>query len=523
MGALGRDAEDVAAGQLVLDDERPLASGGVDAVEIGGRQQLLVAEVGARVASDGPLAIRREVEIPHRLVGELDEAGCRDVEGLAEGEIAVLVRADHLERLHPVVVGVPHVHVSHLAGRAAGGRVRGGHLLLDAEEDALVVLAPRQPGTVADDPALREAVRLRGIERDRRGSRRAVLQHCRHVGEGEQHVVPLPHLVDVAASKDRQRVALVVPGEPAVALRGVVERRGSPAPRVVDEQAVDVFHGGVHRVGEQLAGPVERNVGHPAEQLVAPGTEVQQDGVLTARGRRRGGAGGLAGPGGRRLRGRPATTAAPATVGRRLTPAPPEVQVCRGGREGERSDVLPRADGAGGEVSELDAAGRRLRGRARAGRRARLRRAGLRVGRRGPGPARATATPAALGGRGVHVVDHPLRIGREGGAGRVRDRRVLVRLEIEEMEDRLRVGRQRVRKLQRVGDPLPVGGNLLAGDGPPLGVVVDGHRLLRRRLRLQQAVSAERDRQGEREGGDTIELGLGPVYRRVHLESLVHG
>ena len=84
--AMRRDAQDVTAGQLSLGDQRPLAGGGVHAVEVGGRQLLLVGEVGARVAPDRPLAVWRDVEISHRVVGELDEPFRRHVERLPEGE-----------------------------------------------------------------------------------------------------------------------------------------------------------------------------------------------------------------------------------------------------------------------------------------------------------------------------------------------------------------------------------------------------------------------------------------------------
>ena len=49
------------------------------------------------------------------------------------------------------------------------------------------------------------------------------------------------------------------------------------------------------------------------------------------------------------------------------------------------------------------------------------------------------------------------------------------------MQDRFGLGRDDVGELQGVGDPFPVARDRLGGDAPPFGVVVDRHRLLRRR------------------------------------------
>ena len=71
--AVRRDAVGVAADLLALHHQRALAGGGVDAIEVR-RRALLLVHVAALVAADRPLAVRRDIEVTHRFVGELDEA-----------------------------------------------------------------------------------------------------------------------------------------------------------------------------------------------------------------------------------------------------------------------------------------------------------------------------------------------------------------------------------------------------------------------------------------------------------------
>ena len=409
-GCRGARCRNVAAGQQPFRNQRPLAGRRVDAVEVGGRELLLVAEVGPLIPADSPLAVGREIQVPHRLVGEFHEPLRRHVERLAEGEVAILIRPHHLQRLHPVVVGVPDVDVGHFVGGLPGRGVGRRLLLLCAEEDALAVLAPSQSGAIADHPGLGEPFGLRRLEHHRRRHGCAVPERRTDVAVREQNVVLLAHLIDVASLQHGDGVAVVAPGQPVVALAVVVERRDAPVPRVEHEQAVRVLHGGVDGVGQQLARPVERDVAHAAKQLVSarcggPAESCRRRAQRSPCGRARR----LGAARRRRRRGRRAPAAAPARCRRRLAAAAPEEHVggCR--REGECSDVLPRPDLPGGEVAQLDPPGWR-RGR----RPAAASRPGLAPG--GPGLCRrlwveggaGAASPAAAAARATGcVADSP--------------------------------------------------------------------------------------------------------------------
>ena len=234
MSAVRRDAKDVSTRQLPLEHQRSFAGGRVDAVEVCGRP-LMVVDVAPRVASDGPLAIRRDLEVAHRGIRERDVALCRHIEGLTEREAAVLIGAHHLRRLDALVDGIPHVDVRRLVRRLAC-RVRRRGLLLDAEEHTRVVFAPRDSAAIADDPSLREVVGLRRIEDHRLHDLVSlVIERARDVGEGDQHIVLLAHLLDVASLDGGECRASVVPHETVVLLGLVVERRRPSAARVEDE------------------------------------------------------------------------------------------------------------------------------------------------------------------------------------------------------------------------------------------------------------------------------------------------
>ena len=109
----------------------------------------------------------------------------------------------------------------------------------------------------------------------------------------------------------------------------------------------------------------------------------------------------------------------------------------------------------------------------------------------------------ALGGAGIHLVGDPLRVRREDGLGRVVHRHLRVGLEIQQVQDRLRLGRDGVGELEDVGDPFAVGRDRLAGDAAPLGVIVDGQGFLRGESAPAAARGRrEREDQRESEGGD---------------------
>ena len=90
----------------------------------------------------------------------------------------------------------------------------------------------------------------------------------------------------------------------------------------------------------------------------------------------------------------------------------------------------------------------------------------------------------ALRGARIHLVRNPRRIGREVRVGRVVHRHVRASLEVADVQDGLRLGRDGVGELQRVGQPRAIARQFLPADAAPLRVVVDGERLPYRVLRL---------------------------------------
>ena len=282
VGAARMDAKDVAADELSLGDERPLARGCVDPVVVPGRKDRLVAQVGPPVETDGPYAVLSDVEVAHRLVGELDELPRRHVEGGSEGEVPVPPGLDHLDRLDTIVGRVPDVHVGRFV-RGLAARIGGWNLLFDPEENALAVFAPIEVGPVAGDPAFRKAFGLGRIEDGRRRGGLALLQTSRDVREGDENIVLLAHLFDLGPLEDRQGRARVVPGEAVVVLRVVVQRPHPAVPGVEDEEAVAVLDRRVDREGEEFPALVEGEVGHASEKLEAAGLKVEQDGVPASR------------------------------------------------------------------------------------------------------------------------------------------------------------------------------------------------------------------------------------------------
>ena len=341
---------DMPAGQLALGDQRPLAGGRVHPVDVRGRQDLFVADIGALIESHGPLAVRGDIELPHRLVRELDEPLRRDVERLAEGEVAVLFGADHLEGLDPLVARVPDVDIGRLV-RGLARRVGRRHLLLDPEEHPLVVLAPGEGGPVADDPALRKAVRLRRFENNRRGQRRRRPSTPPVTSGKATRTLSFSRIFSTSLPlSTATAVPVFAPGEPAVVLGVVVERRDAPVARIEDEDAVAVLHGGIHGKGEKLAGAIEGEVADAPEQA----GDVRSSGpagwrrALAAR------------ADGAVRRGAAARRCGAAAASRPVGPAvsaaaAPEDQM--GGRrgEGEDSDVLPGPNRSGFQVAQLDA------------------------------------------------------------------------------------------------------------------------------------------------------------------------
>ena len=107
-----------------------------------------------------------------------------DVEGLAEREVAILLGANHLHRLDALVGRCSRRRRWRPRRRFAALVVRRRHLFLDAEEHALVVLAPRERRAIADHPASGEAGGLRRIERRPAGrGRRRQPSAAAHIGE----------------------------------------------------------------------------------------------------------------------------------------------------------------------------------------------------------------------------------------------------------------------------------------------------------------------------------------------------
>ncbi len=240
---------------------------------------------------------------------------------------------------------------------------------------------------------------------------------------------------------------------------------------------------------------------------------------------------GLEGPGPPKGAGGPPTASLARGTGR-LAAATAEDEM--GGRrsEGEGPDVLPGAHRSGLQIAQLDAPrrdGRRRRpaaglaltllragGFSRGGHgRCRRRRGRLRRGRSagaGPGGAR------ALGGSRIHLIGDPLRVRREDRIGRVVHRQLDVGLQIQQVQDRLGLGRDGVGQLEDVGNPPAVSRDLPAGDLAPFGVIVDGHGLLGGGFRLRQRVGRRhRDRQDEGEDRDRAASECGSCG--VHVRS----
>jgi hypothetical protein len=90
------------------------------------------------------------------------------VERLAEREVAILIRADHLDGLDALIERVPDVDVRGVirVSADAGGWRRD--LFLHAEENAPAVIAPRQRSPVAHDPIRGKTGGLGRIEHGRR-------------------------------------------------------------------------------------------------------------------------------------------------------------------------------------------------------------------------------------------------------------------------------------------------------------------------------------------------------------------
>jgi Tfp pilus assembly protein PilZ len=250
-----------------------------------------------------------------------------------------------------------------------------------------------------------------------------------------------------------------------------------------------------------------------------------------------------------------AGSAAPAACWRGRLAAPAlEDQLVGGRREGEGPDVLPGPHGASRQVAQFDATRGNRAARAAEPALARLRGAGGRWwGGRFRGRRRARSAPAGtcpLRRARVHLVRHPLRIGRETGISGVGHRHFRARLEVQQVQDRLRLGLDRVRQRQRVHQPCPVAGQLLARDASPLGVVVYREGLLRSRLRgrgcgrlglgsglrlggrLRRGLRGgpgphrpedhdERERQRDRDRRPTTTRAEGCRKRDVHVDSFV--
>ena len=142
--AVGRDADDVLPDQLALFDQCPLAGRRVDAIDVR-RGELVIGDVGARVAADRPPTILTDLDVTHRAVGKANEARRADVEAFAIREVAIGVGAGHLHRLNAIVLRVPDVDVRDFIGTAATCRVGRRHLLLHREEDALAIVAQVEP------------------------------------------------------------------------------------------------------------------------------------------------------------------------------------------------------------------------------------------------------------------------------------------------------------------------------------------------------------------------------------------
>ena len=251
------------AGQLAFQHQCAFAGGGVDAVEVRCRA-LVVGDMGAHIAAHRPAPVEGDLHLTHRRIRERDVATIGDVEGLTEREVPVQLRADHLDRLDPVVVGAPHIDVGDGVGAAPPGCVGRRGLGDDAEEDPPAILAEGEWGPLADDEALRKAIGFGRFQANRRDF--GVVDESPQVGQREEDIVAFAHLLDRASLQDRQAVAIVTPGEPAVEQRVIVEDVGAAASQVQQEQSVSVADLCVHRVGEEVSLSIEGDVTDRAQK-----------------------------------------------------------------------------------------------------------------------------------------------------------------------------------------------------------------------------------------------------------------
>ncbi len=279
--AVGRDAECRALRELVFEHQRARAGGRVDAVEVGGGR-LVVGEVRPCIAPHGPAAVHRDFDVAHRRVAERHVPRAGDVEGLAVGEVAIALGADHLCRLDVAVGRPPDIHVGRRVAALPADRVGSRRLRHRAEEDAGAVLAPGERRAVADHPAAGEPGGRR-IECNRR--QRRVVERPAHVRHDEQHVLALAHLRHRGPLEHGHAGAGVVPGQPAVDARIVVECPRTAAGEVGDEQAVAVAHRGIDGVGQQITGAVEGRIGDAPDELAPSGGQIVHDRVGAMAGR----------------------------------------------------------------------------------------------------------------------------------------------------------------------------------------------------------------------------------------------
>ena len=121
------------------------------------------------------------------------------------------------------------------------------------------------PRSLITEPDGNPADLLRVEQHLRHGNVHVAVGDAGDVRECEQHVVALPHLVDVDALENGQRRVPFIPREPVVNLRIIVERRRSPVAGVENEDAVAVLHRGVNGVGDEIPLLVEGDVTDAAE------------------------------------------------------------------------------------------------------------------------------------------------------------------------------------------------------------------------------------------------------------------
>ena len=182
----------------------------------------------------------------------------------------------HLDRLDPVVLPVPDVHV----GPRLVALLHLLLLLLDTEEDALPFLAPLGRAELAQDEALGEGGVGGGIVCDNTTTAARGATAGRVNGRiGQQDVLALDHSFALLPPEHRQSRPLFIPHHLGVQVPPSAERGDAPAAHLHQVETVPHLVLGVHQIGQHRPGVVEGVLGHIPHIRHRAGGEIPEDQV----------------------------------------------------------------------------------------------------------------------------------------------------------------------------------------------------------------------------------------------------